>query len=275
MAKIDLRSLVVNGVVTHGGVYHADDVVSAILLKAVGIINSYSEIQRVSQVPEGFKGLAFDIGGGEFDHHQENCRLHHDNTKYAACTLIGENILPHCVYGDFYRRFLRGIELTDNTGQLKAPNYYSKVVSSAFQLKKTFVEVCEGMEGIVYPYLLLDNDPIEVIKNPFTEGIMREFNKFEALENKKVEEFIQHHKGEKVALLEEHLPAFKFAGSSLVLLIEKSLRGGFNITVVANKMKIPAEVKSWEGCTFVHPAGFIAAFVDLESAQKAAEKLLK
>ena len=53
---------------THGGKFHADDVFSTALLQ---IVRPDIEISRGFTVPEGFSGIAFDIGGGMFDHHSE------------------------------------------------------------------------------------------------------------------------------------------------------------------------------------------------------------
>ena len=58
---------------THAGHFHADDVFSAALLREIW---PDLEIRRVFEVPDGFDGLAFDIGGGPFDHHgpDRQCR---------------------------------------------------------------------------------------------------------------------------------------------------------------------------------------------------------
>lgn len=57
---------------THGGIFHADDVFSAALLR---MMNPDIFIERGNQVPDGYDGLVFDIGGGAFDHHQEDRRV--------------------------------------------------------------------------------------------------------------------------------------------------------------------------------------------------------
>ena len=53
---------------THGGKFHADDVFSAALLLH---FNPQLTIQRGNRVPEDFDGIVFDIGRGEYDHHQK------------------------------------------------------------------------------------------------------------------------------------------------------------------------------------------------------------
>ena len=52
---------------THSGKFHADDVFSAALLL---YLNPEITITRGNQVPENYEGLVFDIGRGQYDHHQ-------------------------------------------------------------------------------------------------------------------------------------------------------------------------------------------------------------
>lgn len=57
---------------THGGKFHADDVFSSALLL---YINPEISITRGNSVPDDFTGIVFDIGRGEFDHHQKDSRI--------------------------------------------------------------------------------------------------------------------------------------------------------------------------------------------------------
>ena len=83
-----LRNLARCGVITHFGRFHADDILSAALLKIVGIIPDVAVVRRVGHVPQGFNGLVFDIGGGEFDHHQSNAPVRSNGAKFAAFGLL-------------------------------------------------------------------------------------------------------------------------------------------------------------------------------------------
>ena len=74
-----------NQAVTHAGRFHADDVFSTALLR---ILNPQIQVQRVPQLPEGFAGLAFDIGWGEFDHHQQGAPVRENGVPYAAFGLL-------------------------------------------------------------------------------------------------------------------------------------------------------------------------------------------
>ena len=66
---------------THGGKFHADDVFSAALLLH---FNPRLTIQRGNRVPEDFDGIVFDIGRGQYDHHQKDSRGRENGVPYAA-----------------------------------------------------------------------------------------------------------------------------------------------------------------------------------------------
>ena len=124
--------------ITHNSQFHADDVfATAFLMLAFG--NTCEFIwKRVSQVPPGINDdtpdvIIYDIGGGKFDHHGENCERRPDGSKYAAFGLVfkqyGRKLL-----GDnfelFDKKFVQPIDLTDNYGQEKYPNVLSSYIAS-------------------------------------------------------------------------------------------------------------------------------------------------
>ena len=96
-----LYNLAQKGCVTHSSRFHADDVLSAALLKISGVIPDVSVIQRVGRVPQDFDGLAFDIGGGEFDHHQHNARVRPNGNKYAAFGLLWNAVGVEYIAGKY------------------------------------------------------------------------------------------------------------------------------------------------------------------------------
>lgn len=72
---------------THNGKFHADEVMSTAILKEIFDI----EVVR-SRDPEVLNELdiVYDVGEGEFDHHQMDKRYRDNGTPYAACGLIWE-----------------------------------------------------------------------------------------------------------------------------------------------------------------------------------------
>lgn len=103
---------------THGGVFHADDVFSAALLR---ILNPDIRIERGFAVPDDYSGIVFDIGYGEFDHHQARSRVRENGIPYAAFGLLWERfgsciLEPHEAEA-FDEQFIQPIDLADNTGR--------------------------------------------------------------------------------------------------------------------------------------------------------------
>lgn len=70
---------------THSGKFHADDVFSAALLL---YLNPEITIARGNIVPENYEGLVFDIGRGQYDHHQKDSRIRDNGVPYAAFGLL-------------------------------------------------------------------------------------------------------------------------------------------------------------------------------------------
>ena len=70
---------------THSGKFHADDVFSAALLL---YLNPEIMITRGNRVPEDFDGIVFDIGRGQYDHHQKDSRIRENGIPYAAFGLL-------------------------------------------------------------------------------------------------------------------------------------------------------------------------------------------
>ena len=101
---------------THAGKFHADDVFSAALLR---LFVPDIQIKRVMSLPEGFDGLAFDIGWGKFDHHQSGAPVRENGVPYAAFGLLwrelGEALVSEEA-ANFDEHFIQPLDLEDNTG---------------------------------------------------------------------------------------------------------------------------------------------------------------
>lgn len=76
---------------THGGRFHADDVFSTALLH---MLNPKIKVHRVMDVPKNTKGIIYDIGRGEFDHHQEDALVRENGVPYAAFGLLWRKFGP-------------------------------------------------------------------------------------------------------------------------------------------------------------------------------------
>lgn len=101
---------------THSSVFHADDVFSTAFLR---MLNPDIVIERGTRVPENFDGIVYDIGLGEFDHHQKDneCR---------------ENGLPYAAFGKLWRAF--------------APEYFSEYVFRT--VEKNLIESLDTVDNL-------------------------------------------------------------------------------------------------------------------------------
>ena len=73
--------------ITHNGKFHCDEIFSTVILSKM-----LSEIIlfRTNEINEKIENkYVYDIGGGEFDHHQEGGNGERENgIKYASCGLV-------------------------------------------------------------------------------------------------------------------------------------------------------------------------------------------
>ena len=103
---------------THSGKFHADDVFSAALLL---YLNLEINIFRGNKVPDDFEGVVFDIGRGQYDHHQKDSRIRENGVPYAAFGLLwealGEDILGEELAEKFDQFFVLPLDNNDNTGE--------------------------------------------------------------------------------------------------------------------------------------------------------------
>lgn len=123
--QMQKRTLLPETGYTHGGRFHADDVFSTALLR---MLNPKIKIQRVMELSEDTIGIIYDIGRGEFDHHQPDAPIRDNGVPYAACGLLwrkfgpyfftskcGEERIPEAVL-QFDESFVQPLDLDDNTG---------------------------------------------------------------------------------------------------------------------------------------------------------------
>lgn len=74
---------------THPAKFHADDILSACLLR---LVNPTIKIVRSNVIPTNFSGIIFDIGLGDYDHHQFDAKVRESGIKYAAFGLLWKDL---------------------------------------------------------------------------------------------------------------------------------------------------------------------------------------
>lgn len=106
-----------NEAITHNGRFHTDDVFSAALLK---ILNPQINIVRKNSVPEGYSGLVFDLGDGQFDHHGPRSQFRENGVQYASFGLLwkkyGSLLVNPKEAAVFDESFVQPLDQQDNNG---------------------------------------------------------------------------------------------------------------------------------------------------------------
>lgn len=278
--------------ITHAGTFHADDVfATAFLTKIIDNpvlyrINNYSNDIKTD-------AIVYDIGGGEFDHHQINAKVREENFKYSSIGLLFEK------FGEKYIRTL----VDDNIEEIVC------------EIDKNLIKQIDAIDNGIFPYIeceynvtLLsdiislfnptwddktDRDELFLNAVKLAEFIFdREVNKIisKIKARDKVIEAIKENDGS-ILYLEEFMPFKDFILEStnpkaldIKFVIFPSIRGGFTVHTVPTsklirepRLRFPVsisglrdeELRNKTGiktATFVHADGFIGAAETLEDA---------
>lgn len=259
---------------THNGTFHADDVCSSALLEIAfpGI-----RIIRVPNVPENAE-LAFDIGCGKFDHHQDVVDSRPDGTKYASFGLlwreIGPTILPIESVKLFDDVFVKQIDYTDNTGY---PNPFSSVIKAFNPSWQEESKVDEKFR-----------EAVDFAK----QSIIYQFNRYKSARSaddlvKEMMSDQSNYPTPHALLMDQYMPYHKHVvPSDIYFIVYPSNRnpGGWNINCVPTeiggkkpKLQFP---EGWVknppyGCTFMNMPRTIACFKSREDAIAVLDKLEK
>lgn len=262
---------------THGGVFHADDVFATALLR---IINPEIEIVRGFQVPEDFVGIVYDIGMGEFDHHQENRRIRENGIPYAAFGLLWEQVGEQLVGKEesikFDEKFVQPLDYGDNTGEGNELSFIVADFLPAWDDEK------QDLEAAFWRAVFFAQEILE-----------RRFSKIRSSQKafEIVTEYVEKTQGP-IMVLEQSLP-WKNAvkDTDIVYVIYESKRGGYNIQAVPDEDNglVKPFPKEWrgkereelrhitgiEGFRFCHMSGFLCTAERMEDAWSIAKLALE
>ena len=278
--------------ITHAGTFHADDVLATAFLTKI-IDNPV--LYRINNYSNDIKtdAIVYDIGGGEFDHHQINAKVREENFKYSSIGLLFEK------FGEKYIRTL----VDDNIEEIVC------------EIDKNLIKQIDAIDNGIFPYIeceynvtLLsdiislfnptwddktDRDELFLNAVKLAEFIFdREVNKIisKIKARDKVIEAIKENDGS-ILYLEEFMPFKDFILEStnpkaldIKFVIFPSIRGGFTVHTVPTsklirdpRLRFPVsisglrdeELRNKTGiktATFVHADGFIGAAETLEDA---------
>ncbi|BBF45439.1 hypothetical protein lbkm_4206 [Lachnospiraceae bacterium KM106-2] len=261
--------------VTHSGKFHADDVFSTALLR---YINPDIHVERVNEVPEEFDGLAFDIGRGEFDHHQEEKVYRESKTPYAAFGLLwrvlGAELIGEEEAEKFDHRFVEPLDYNDNFGD---DYVIARIISN-------FNPTWDSNENSTDAFWKAVDWAEMILRAEFEQIFSRIRAKEEVLEAAEKAE-------DQIMILERSMPWKKHVKDlDLLYVIFPSNRGGYCAQAVPmedgyQELKMPF-LKEWCGksgeelqelsgiptLNFVHSSGFLSAAGTLEDALEACKR---
>ena len=270
---------------THSGKFHADDVFSSALLL---YLNPEIRIIRGNKVPEDFDGIVFDIGRGQYDHHQKDSRIRENGIPYAAFGLLweelGAEVLGEELAQKFDESFVQPLDNNDNTGE---KNELATLIGN-------FNPTWDAQGGNDEAFFQAVSVAGMILENKFERYLGNE------RADKRVEEILEEHQkailsGEKskeearILILPEFVPCQKrLSETEIAFVIFPSNRGGYCIQPQKKeyslnyKCSFPVEWLGLENeelvaatglpsAGFCHKGGFLMTTGALEDAVKACE----
>ena len=267
---------------THDGCFHADDVIATALLLS---LNPKIKIHRVSTVKKSVKrrkkNIVYDIGFGQYDHHQENRRINDYGYPYSAFGLLWEDYgrdllvkkgfkkVDEAFY-KFRESIVSKVDQGDNCGYNDVmgftENYKIKQFNASwYELKPRRKNQEKQFEKAVsYATLLFEN------------WLRRLYEQIEMPQKEReiFEKAIEKSEGG-VAILKENIPWREFVKNDkkgLKIVINKNLRGGYNVLSVDSEA---LKIKPNKYLSFVHPSNFMGVAKTRKKAIKAARVILQ
>lgn len=277
--------------ITHGGTFHADEVMATVILaKTFGDLT----LMRTFKVPEELNEntIVYDIGFGKFDHHQKGGNGCRDNgVPYSSCgllwkeygrQLVADTCNPELVWAIVDRDLIQGIDAVDN-GAMPKVDYpahsmsFSQTVSFFNPNWDSSESADEAfLKAVAFAEIVFDN----VLANAVSKAKAQDI----------VEKGIESSEGH-IMVLDQFVPWQEFIFSSsnkkaadILFVVYPSNRGGYNWQTVPDALgsfgqrkSVPNEWKGLNGpdiqkvtgistATFCHPAGFIGGAETLEDA---------
>lgn len=279
--------------ITHGGVFHADEVMATAILSAVGPV----ALTRTFRVPEDTKAFVYDIGGGQYDHHQRGGNGARENgVPYSSAGLIWRDFGHKVVSCDQAWAFvdqelIQGVDAVDN-GVLPGVDYPTKPASVS--------NLISGFNPDWDSNQKPDDAFLEAVA--FAQGILaRAIASAESKARAKalVDAAIEESEN-KIIVLSQFAPWQEYVLNSenpkaaeALYVVFPSNRGGYNVQAIpdavgsfSNRKSLP---EAWRGvpandlqaasgvadANFCHKGGFIGGADTLEGAMAMAKKAIE
>ena len=270
---------------THSGKFHADDVFSAALLL---YLNPEINISRGNKVPEIFDGIVFDIGRGQYDHHQKDSRIRENGVPYAAFGLLwealGKEILGVELAEKFDQSFVQPLDNNDNTGEKNELATLIGNFNLAWDVQGGSDEAF--FQAVSVAGMILENKFQRYLGN---ERADRRVEEILEMHNEAISSGKKSEEEAKILVLPEFVPCQKrLSETEIAFVIFPSNRGGYCIQPQKKeyslnyKCSFPVEwlgleneelvqKTGLESAGFCHKGGFLMTAGTLEDAIKACE----
>lgn len=273
--------------ITHGGVFHADDVMATVILSK---IFEDATVCRTCKVTNNLRrdAIVYDIGFGRFDHHQNGgngCRG--NGVPYASAGLIWKEFghfltKDYMVWKAIDREIIQGIDATD-CGKMPGVDYPARAMTLSAMVFD-FNPAWDSIETSDEKFLEAVAFAETVFENVFNNAVSK------ARAKEMVEKAISDSQNH-IMVLERFAPWQDYLFASLDekakdvwFVVFPSNRGGYNWQGVTADFKTRELRKSvpieWRGlreeelqkvtgvatASFCHSAGFIGGATTLEDA---------
>lgn len=262
---------------THNGCFHADDVFATALLL---ILNPDFNYIRGNRVPDSFDGIVYDIGGGEYDHHNTERKVRENGISYSSFGLLwrdyGRNLLNDDDYNKLDQELVEKIDFHDNNGgeyelskvikEMNPVNGDEKDFDDAFSIAVSFAKI------------ILENKIKRLVNEHVSAAIINECIK---------------DSDNGVLIMNEYNPIIKHIGEytdQVRVCIYPSVRGGYNIQSIRkygddDKKFFPEEwcgrsedelytITRIPGFVFCHVGGFLGVTNTKDAAISVVRKIL-
>lgn len=285
--------------ITHSGTMHTDDIFATAFLD---LLYGNIKVHRTTTIPTNLAKdvLVYDIGRGEFDHHQEDAKKRDNGITYCSFGLLwnqfGKQFLesrniPNVeeIFTYFDKDFIEAID-ADDSGvfpKIEAP-FKVKTLSEVFKLfnpgyKSGQNESIQFQKAVTFAKTIFEEELLSVIGKVTAKGQV--LTVLEKKENHTLylEEYMPY---EQTILSEE-------TANDIYFVVYPSNRGGYGIKTVpkstedhTKRLDFPKEwagleneelekVSGIKGITFCHATRFLACCDTLETAKLIVNKALE
>lgn len=274
----------------HDGIFHCDDLFSVALCDQLFQKVSQDDIIRSRETTKA--RYVFDVGGGEFDHHQRDfSKFYPNGVKYAACGLVLDKFCSDDELKEFLLiNGLYGIQVQDN-GQQELTKEFNNPFACLSLFNANDEDIYSEIQDLnFYRAFQLASEFVEkLIKKFYLKKSNVEYVKKCIQPNQQFVYFDKYASGWQEVICNTNESLDK----KILLIVFKSSDSKFYLQVVPKELnsfeshvKLPEEwgglkdeelkrISGYKSITFCHKALFLAVFEDKDEAISAASSIIR